>query len=40
MLFTKQVEEKLQIMINELDLLSVPNFIALGIYFIFGTKFS
>ena len=27
-------------MINELDLLWVPNFIALGIYFIFGTKFS
>ena len=27
-------------MINELDLLRVPNFIALGIYFIFGTKFS
>ena len=26
-------------MINELDLLWVPNFIALGIYFIFGTKF-
>ena len=40
MLFTKQVDEKLQIMINELDLLWVPNFIALGIYFIFGTKFS
>ena len=27
-------------MINELDLLWLPNFIALGIYFIFGTKFS
>ena len=27
-------------MINELDLLWVPNFIVLGIYFIFGTKFS
>ena len=27
-------------MINELDLLWVPNFIALGIYFLFGTKFS
>ena len=27
-------------MINEPDLLWVPNFIALGIYFIFGTKFS
>ena len=40
MLFTKQVEEKLQIMINEPDLSWVPNFIALGIYFIFGTKFS
>ena len=26
-------------MINELDLLWVPNFIALEIYFIFGTKF-
>ena len=26
-------------MINELNLLRVPNFIALGIYFIFGTKF-
>ena len=26
-------------MINELDLLWVPNFIALGIHFIFGTKF-
>ena len=27
-------------MINELHLLWVPNFIALGIYFLFGTKFS
>ena len=27
-------------MINELDLLWLPNIIALGIYFIFGTKFS
>ena len=27
-------------MINELHLLSVPNFIALGIYFLCGTKFS
>ena len=27
-------------MINELDLLWLTNFIALGIYFIFGTKFS
>ena len=27
-------------MINEFDLLRVPNFIALGIYFLFGTKFS
>ena len=27
-------------MINELDLLWVPNFIALEIYFLFGTKFS
>ena len=27
-------------MINELDLLWLPNFIALGIYFIFGTKLS
>ena len=27
-------------MINELDLLWLPNFIALAIYFIFGTKFS
>ena len=27
-------------MINELDLLCVLNFIELGIYFIFGTKFS
>ena len=27
-------------MINELDLLWLPNFIALGIYFIFGTTFS
>ena len=27
-------------MINELDLLWLANFIALGIYFIFGTKFS
>ena len=27
-------------MINELDLLWLPNFIALGIYFIFATKFS
>ena len=27
-------------MINKLDLLWVPNVIALGIYFIFGTKFS
>ena len=27
-------------MINELDLLWVPNFIALGIYFLFETKFS
>ena len=27
-------------MINELDLLQLPNFIALGLYFIFGTKFS
>ena len=27
-------------MINELDLLWVPNFITLGVYFIFGTKFS
>ena len=27
-------------MINELDLLWVPNFIALGIYFNFRTKFS
>ena len=26
-------------MINEPDLLRLPNFIALGIYFIFGTKF-
>ena len=26
-------------MINELNLLRVPNFIALGIYFIFGTPF-
>ena len=26
--------------INELELLWVPNFIALGIYFIFGSKFS
>ena len=26
-------------MINELDLLWLPNFIALGIYFIFGTNF-
>ena len=40
MLFTKQVEEKLQIMINELDLSRMPNFIALGINFIFETKFS
>ena len=28
------------IFINELDLLSVPNLIALGIYFLFGIKFS
>ena len=27
-------------MINELDLLLLPNFIASGRYFIFGTKFS
>ena len=27
-------------MINKLDLFWVPNFIVLGIYFIFGTKFS
>ena len=27
-------------MINQLDLLWMPNLIALGIYFIFGTKFS
>ena len=27
-------------MINELELLWVPNFTVLGIYFIFGTKFS
>ena len=27
-------------MINELDLLWVPNYIALGIFFIFGAKFS
>ena len=27
-------------MINELHLLWVPNFIAIGIYFLFGTKFS
>ena len=27
-------------MINELDLLWLPNFIALGIYLVFGTKFS
>ena len=27
-------------MINELDLLWLPNFIALGLYFIFGAKFS
>ena len=27
-------------MINELHLLRVPNFIAIGIYFLFGTKFS
>ena len=27
-------------MINELDLLWVPNFVALEIHFIFGTKFS
>ena len=40
MLFTKQVKEKLQIMINQLDLLWVLNFTALGIYSIFGTKFS
>ena len=40
MLFTKQAEEKLQIMINQLGLLWVSNFIALGIYFIIGTKFS
>ena len=26
-------------MISKLDLLRVPNFIALGIYFVFGTKF-
>ena len=40
MLFTNQLKEKLQIMINELDLSRVPNFIALKKYFIFGTKFS
>ena len=28
------------LMMNELDLLWLPSFIALGIYFIFGTKFS
>ena len=27
-------------MINEIDLLWVPNYIALGIFFIFGAKFS
>ena len=27
-------------MINKLDLLRLPNFIAFGIYFIFGTKLS
>ena len=27
-------------MINELELIRVPNFIALGIYFSFGTNFS
>ena len=26
--------------VYELDLLSVPNFIALAVYFLFGTKFS
>ena len=27
-------------MINELDLLLLPNFMALGIHFVFGAKFS
>ena len=32
--------EPIIFMINKVDLSWVPNFIALGIYFIFGTKFS